>query len=82
MGGLSCAVPHLAIIRPDGLPTDPAHLPTFDAQLLECFKQTDIIKGIVDSGQADKACAILGRPPPLSDADRRALYAMIESLYS
>lgn len=57
-------------------------LPTFDAQLLECFKQTDIIHGIEDAGLAEEACTILGRPPPFSDADRRRLYAMIESLYT
>lgn len=83
MGGYSCQVPHLAIMRPfvNGIPSNAAELPQFDKQLVECFKQTDIVKGLVDKGLGDAVCGLLGKNPPLSTADRATLYGFLESLY-
>jgi hypothetical protein len=81
MGGASCAIPHLSIVNPNTIPTDPAKLPPFDAQLREACKQTDIIKGLVDAELTDKVCAILQKTS-WGDDDRRKLKAMLDSLYS
>jgi hypothetical protein len=81
MGGASCAIPHLSIVNPNVIPTDPAKVPAFDAQLRKACAQTDIVKGLVDAELTDKVCAILQKPSWV-DEDRRKLKAMLDSLYS
>jgi hypothetical protein len=80
MGGAACAIPHLAIMANETIPTNPAKLPAFDAKLRECFTQTDIVHGIEDAGKTDAACLILQKTT-WSAADRSALVDMLDALY-
>lgn len=81
MGGYACQIPHLAIMRPfvNGIPS--TDLPQFDKQLIDCFKQPDIVAGLLEKGLGESVCKILGNKPPLSTADRTTLYGYLESLY-
>ena len=79
MGGLACQIPHLAIMRPTAAAaTDHPS----DKPLLECFKQSNIIAGLLDNALGEQVCAILGKSPPLSDADRATLVGYLNSLYA
>ena len=78
MGGLACQIPHLAIMRPTAAAaTDHPS----DKPLLDCFKQTDIIAGLLEHSLGEQVCAILGKVPPLSAADRATLVGYLNSLY-
>jgi hypothetical protein len=78
MSGYACQIPHLAIMRPTAAAaTDLAS----DKPLLECFKQSDIIAGLLDNALGESVCDILAKPPPLSAADRAALVGYLNSLY-
>lgn len=80
MGGLVCAIPHLAIMSNEVVPTDPASFPAYDAKLRKCFAQTDIVAGLVEKGHGDDACAIL-KKGHFTHTDRVTLTDMLDSLY-
>lgn len=80
MGGYACQIPHLAILRFDGIPTDQTQLPVFDEQLRKCFAQSNIVDGIVNAQTAQAVCNIL-KYQSWTSAQRSALYGYLEDLY-
>lgn len=80
MGGIICAIPHLAIMADDTIPTNPSKLADFDARLRQCCAQSEIVQGLVEAGHGDDVCNIL-KKPHFEAGDRQALCTMLDSLY-
>ena len=89
MGGLSCAIPHNAIMAGanlpshSGNPTDPAYVSEcigFDAKVRKVYSQSDVVAGIVDADLAMTVCPILAKST-WTPEERETLWNAIKSLW-
>lgn len=89
MGGLSCAIPHFAIMGNATLPAAPADAAdpvyvnqclAFDKKLRQEYAQPDLIKGIVDANLAMTVCPILAKQV-WTTQERETLWKSLLSLW-
>jgi hypothetical protein len=80
MGGLVCRVHRNAVLRFDSVPTQPVAAAEFDAQVRKLFSLESIAAAVVQKGETDSICALLGKPH-FSHADRQALFDFLEEAY-
>ena len=89
MGGLSCAIPHYAIMAGATLPVQPANAAdtayttacaSFDAKMRQVYAQPDVVAGIVDANLAPLACPILAKSW-WTPQDRATLWGYLLSLW-
>lgn len=89
MGGISCQVPHFAIMGSLTPPVQPQNasdavylneLLAFDAKLRQEYAQPDLVKGIVDADLADTVCPILAKSV-WTPQERETLWNAILSLW-
>lgn len=89
MGGLSCAVPHNAIMAGAILPVQPTNASdpqyvsacnAFDEKMRKVYAQSDVVQGIVDADLAPQACALLAKSW-WSTQDRATLWRYLLTLW-
>jgi hypothetical protein len=81
VGGLACAIPRQAVLRFQEVPTLPAKVKEFDAQMRELLSITTIAGAIVaETSRGQEVCDILAKTN-WTRADRVTLFDVVEDLY-
>jgi len=82
MGGILCWVRRSAILQFEKVPTNPARLPEFDAQLRQLIAWPGVTESLKDDkpGSMPQLCSVLAKSH-WTDADRDWLLDLVESLY-
>lgn len=81
MGGLVCAIHRNAVLRFEEVPTNPAQIVKFDAQMRELYNSPTIAESIVaETDVGEEVCTVLSKHE-WSHADRQMLLTTIEALY-
>jgi len=82
MGGLLCWARRSAILLFDKVPTNPAHIPEFDAQIRQLIAAPGVTESLLSDkpGAMNQLCVVLAKKN-WTDADRDWLLDLVESLY-